>query len=168
MKSKALMVVIIFLLASLTCLGVVSCGSDSTPVPGGIETPDESTDVPQAPSEDANIYDMAIIAAELSARYYDLDQLLVKPEIEDDDWILNVTLELADIMTLCDQAWQIVSPDSMTDVEVIFLEAINHFDDAADLLVKGIDEKNIDLMNQASAEMWLATEILAQGAELPE
>lgn len=168
MKSKVLMVVITFLLAFLTCLGAVSCGSDSTPVPSETETPDESTDVPQAPSEDANIYDMASIAEELTAIYYDLDHLLVRPEIEDDDWILNVTLELADIMTLCDQAWQRVSPDSMTDVEVTFLEAINHFDDAADLLVKGIDEKNIDLINQASAEMWLATEILAQVAELPE
>ena len=176
MKSKAIMTLIILLLASSICLGVLSCGSDSTPVltplpgpvPSDTKIPSEPTDVPQDINEGAHRDDMAVIATELSTKVYDLDRLLASPEWENVDWVSKVTLTLENITTLCDAAYKIVPLDSMTDVQATFLEAINHVDDAVDLLVRGIDEEDIDLINQASAEMWLATEILAQVIGLSE
>ncbi len=169
MTGKTLIITaIILLLASMTCLGVMSCASDSPPLPSDTEIPGGSTDESQAVSEETYRSEMAAIAAELNTLHYDLDQLLVNPEIENVDWILEATLALADIVTLCDEAWQIAPPDSMMEAQATFLEAINHFDDAVDSFIRGIDKVDIDLLNQASAEMWLATEILAQVTELSE
>jgi len=162
MKSKALMVVAVFLIASLVCLGTVSCHQDSTEEQNG---PD---DVTQPLSEDEYRIEIAAIAVELIAIVNGLDQILANPEIEDSDWITTITLAMEDITTLCDEACQIVPPESMEDIHIINLEAINGLDDAMDMLSEGMDEQDIDLVNQAATEMWIAAEILAVVIDVSE
>ena len=160
MKSKVLMVAVVFLIASLVCLGTVSCRQDSAEEQNG------SDDVTQPLSEDEYRIGIAAIAVELIAIVNGLDQVLVNPEIEDSDWITTINLAMEDITTLCDEACQIVPPDSMEDVHIINLEAIDGLDNAMGMMAEGIDTQDIDLVNQATTEMWLAAEILAEIIEV--
>jgi hypothetical protein len=171
-NSKTSMRAGIILITLFLCLGIVSCTINST-VPQTGDTPvsgtpsdnqKESSDVPQTPPEDAPGDRMAGIAGDLESMFYELDPLLLSPEIENDDWISLVMALIADITSLCDEARQI-SPAAMTDDQVVFLEAVDGFDTALDILVEGINNDNTDTISQASAEMWLAIEIIARFTE---
>ncbi len=178
MKSKVVMVVAVLLIVSLVCLGTVSCRHDSTVIPDDTEEPNgsddvvsddvTSDDVTQSVSEYEYRIEIAAIAVELIAIVNGLDQVLVNPEIEDSEWITTITLAMEDVTTLCDEACQIVPPDSMVNVHIINLETIESLDNAMGMLAEGIDEKDIDLVNQATTEMWLAAEILAEVIEVSE
>ena len=162
MKSRVLLLAAVFLLAFLVCLGTVSCRQDSTKEQNGAD------DVMQPLSEDEYRIEIAAIAVELIAIVNGLDQMLVNPEIEDSDWTTTITLAMEDITTLCNEACQIVPPDSMVDVHIINLEAIDGLDNAMGMLSEGIDEQDTDLVNQAATEMWLAVEILARVTDVSE
>jgi hypothetical protein len=162
MKSKVILLVSVFLMASLVSTGTVSCSRDSTEGPNG------SDDVTQPLSEDEYQIEISAIAVELIATVNGLNQLLASPEMDDTDWVTTTNLAMEDITTLCDEACQIVPPDSMMDIHTINLQAIDGLDDAMGMLAEGIDEKDIDLVNQAATEMWLATEILAEFVEASE
>lgn len=162
MKFKVLMVAAVFLIASLVCLGTVSCHQDSTEEQNGLD------DVTPPLTEDEYRIEIAAIAVELIAIVNGLDQMLVTPEMDDSDWITTITLAMEDITILCDEACQIVPPESMEDVHIINLEAINGLDEAMDMLSEGLDEQDIDLVGQATTEMWIAAEILAAVIDLSE
>ena len=162
MKSKALTLATIVLIASLVCLGTVSCHKDSTEEQNG------SNGLTQPLSEDEYMIDITAIAMELVTTVNGLDQMLANPEIEDSDWITTITLAMEDITTLCDEACQIVPPDSMADIHITNLEAIDGLDNAVDMLAEGLDEQDIDLVNQATTEMWIAAEILAEVINISE
>ena len=82
MKSKFLMVVVVFLIASLVCVGTASCRHDSTSMAGDIEVQNDSDDVIQPLSDDDYRIEIAAIAVELITIVNGLDQVLVNPEIE--------------------------------------------------------------------------------------
>ncbi|MCD6568492.1 MAG: hypothetical protein J7K94_07155 [Dehalococcoidia bacterium] len=165
MKSKAFLTVLVVLLASLLVPAMVSCGSDTAPVPGKTETNDKPIDAPQTVDEEDYKANLAFLTEELNGKLYDLDELLVIPDIENEEWQVEVTLVLSDIMTLCDAVGQLMPPDSMLDAHVAHLEAILHISDAVDAVVRGMDEADTDVLDQASAELWIASEILSQVTE---
>lgn len=173
MKPGIRIVAAVVLIVSLACLGTVSCGSDSTVTPVDTEEPDVSDDAAsdddtQSVSEHKYRIEIAAIAVELIAIVNGMDQILANPAIEDSDWITSITLAMEDITTLCDEACHIVPPDSMTDVHIINLEAIAGLNSEMGILAEGMDEKDINLVNQASTGMWFAVEILAEVIEVPE
>jgi len=162
MKSKVLSIMAIWLVISLVCFGTVSCGQDAAEEQNG------SDDVTQPLTEDEYRIEIAAIAVELIAIVNGLDQMLVNPEIGDPDWITTIDLAMEDITTLCDEACQITAPESMEDIHLVNLEAIAGLDSAMDMLADGIDEQDIDMVNQATTEMWLAAEILAEVTDTSE
>ncbi|HEY33365.1 MAG TPA: hypothetical protein G4O10_09730 [Dehalococcoidia bacterium] len=162
MKSKVLMAVAVFLISSLLCLGTLSCHQDSTEEQNGAD------DVTQPLTEDEYRIEIAAIAVELVAIVNGLDQMLANPEIDDSDWLTTINLAMEDITTLCDETCQIVPPESMEDIHIVNLEAINGLNDAMDMLYEGIDEQDIDLVSQAATEMWIAAEILAEVIDVSE
>ena len=162
MKFTALTVAAILLVVSLVCLGAVSCHEESNEEQNG------SNDITQPLSEDEYRIEIAAIAVELITIVNGLDQMLVNPEINDSDWITTINLAMEDITTLCNEACQIIPPESMEDVHIINLETIDGLDNAMDMLAEGIDEQDIDLVNQATTEMWLATEILVEVTDVSE
>ncbi len=172
MKPGIRIVAAVFLIVSLVCLGAVSCRDDSTVTPADTEEPNGaddvasddvvSDDVTQSAMEDEYRIEIAAIAVELIAIVNGMDQVLANPAIEDPDWITSITLAMEDITTLCDEACHIVPPDSMAGVHIVNLEAIAGLNNEMGILAEGIDEKDINLVNQASTGMWLAAEILAE------
>ncbi|MFC1873430.1 hypothetical protein ACFLW3_01275 [Chloroflexota bacterium] len=163
MKHQALLIVTIVLIASLVCMGAVSCSQDSNEEQNG-----SYESVTQPLTEDEYNIEIAAIALELITAVNGLNQTLSKPEIDDSNWITTINLAIEDINTLCDEACQIEQPDSMTDIHIVNLESIANLDSAAGLLADGIDKKDIDIVNQATTEMWLAAEILADVIEVSE
>jgi len=126
---------------------------------------DEPIDAPQAINEDAYKAELVSLTEALNVKLYGLDELLVVPDIESEEWQIEVTLALADIMTLCDAAGQLVPPCSMLDAHVAYLETILHVSDVVDVLIRGMDKADTDVLNQASAELWIASEILSRVTE---
>jgi len=165
MKLKALRAVLAVLLASLLVPSIVSCGSDTASVPDKTQAADEPSDAPQAISEDAYKAELASLTEALNVKLYGLDELLVVPDMESEEWQIEVTLALADIMMLCDAAGQLVPPGSMLDAHVAYLETILHVSDAVDVVIWGMDKADTDVLNQASAELWIASEILSRVTE---
>jgi len=156
MKSKILAIMVIFLATSLACFGTISCSQGVT------EEENDSGNVTQPLTEDEYRIEIAAIAVELIAIVNGLDQMLANPEIDDPDWITTIDLAMEDITTLCDEACQITPPESMEDIHLVNLEAIAGLDSAMDMLADGIDKQDIDMVHQATTEMWLAAEILAE------
>lgn len=168
MRFKAPTLAVAFLIVSLVCLGTVSCRQDATVTPGDTEEQNGSDDVTQLLSEDEYRIKIAAIAVELITIVNGLDRMLVSPEMENSDWLTTMNLAMEDITTLCNEACQIVPPDSMADTHIINLEAIDSLDSGMGMLAEGIDRKDIDSVNQATTEMWLAAEILAEVTEVSE
>jgi len=165
MKSKVAQILITLLLSSLVFSGLISCVPYSPQMPDNSAVQSNPEAAPQAQAEDAGEDEIVAVAIELKTKSNDLDGLLLIPEINNDEWISKVTLALADITDLCEQAYEVVPLDSMTDEQAVFLEAVNNIDDSVDLLLKGIEGKNVALIDQASAEIWLANEVLTQIVE---
>ena len=162
MKSRVLMVCVFFLIAAFSCVGTVSCSQDLTSTIDDAEMQNGSDDVIQPLSEDEYRIKIAAIAVELIAIVNGLDEVLVNPEIENPDWITSVLLAMEDITTLCEEAHQLVPPESLIDIAVVNLEVMDSLDNAMDILAEGIDKNDIELVNEATTEIWLAAEILAE------
>ena len=173
-NTKLITIACILLVASLLCPGVLSCTAHST-VPAQGDTPvtdgqtgatqNESGDSPQSTHQESSGGEIAPVARDMSIIFYELDSLLLSVEPANDEWISQVMVLITDMTALCDEARQIVTGDSITDDEALFLEAVDQMDNALTILVDGIAKENIDTINEASVEMWFAMEILAQFAE---
>ncbi len=162
MKQRILIWAVIILLASTMCTGLTACNSSDaqvTDAPAVLDEPPESSPSPDEDEIDCR-ESLTVITREFNNAFYTLDGLLFNPNFEDDDWISEVSLTMSDIMTLCEEAGQLVPPESMAGDHAIYLEAVTYLGDAMDILLKGIDAGDIDLLNGASAEMWLTSEIL--------
>ncbi len=168
MTSKAAGTVAVLLLASLACLGVVSCSRDSLSEPIDSGSPNAPDGLPQTAGEDEYGIEIAAIAVVLGAIVRDLDGPLTNPETENDDWNTAVSLALLDIVALCDEVSRIVPSDSMANTHMTNLEAMDRLNDAVGLLARAIGEADVDAVNQACTEMWLATEILSEVADSSE
>jgi hypothetical protein len=168
MKSKVLIVVATFLIVSLVCVGMVSCSQELNSGIGNTGEQNGLNESTQTLSEDEYSIEIAAIALELITIVNGLDEMLMSPEIEDPDWITTINLVIEDIVTLCDEAYQIAPPDSMTDIHIVNLEIIDYLDSAIGMLAEGVDKKDMNLVSQATTEMWLAAETLAEVIDLSE
>ena len=162
MKSKVAGTAAVLVVASVACLGIASCAPRPPAEPVDAESATEPDGVAGTAGEDDYRIEIAAIAAELGATVQDLDGPLSNPNMEDDDWNASVSLALSDIITLCDEASQIVPPDSMANTHLTNLETIERLNNAVGLLTGAIDEADTGTMDQAFTEMWLAAETLAE------
>ena len=90
------------------------------------------------------------------------------PLIGDDEWTLNVAVQLVTIQALYDEAIEINPPSSMTNIHYKYVQAMKHFESATQLIAQGIDELDANLINQATAEMNLGGQLIDEATELIE
>lgn len=182
MRARILVLTLAVAITVLLIPGLAACSPDAAPAPADTAVPEEQVGVEESFGEDATIIaeepdeppaaltedeteyllQIDLITGELTDAFYSLDDLLIDPEVEDDEWLSEIALLVTDILTLCDEAEQVEPPESMTEVHIAFLETLLNFSDATDVLLEGIDSGDTGLIEQASGEMWLASEILAE------
>jgi len=97
-----------------------------------------------------------------------LSDLLDNPQFLDDEWILDVAIELALIKTLYDEAMKMEPPSSMADIHYKYIQAMSHLNNFVDLEAEGIGTLDVDLLDQATSELELAGEYINEATEMTE
>ena len=120
------------------------------------------------PSEQAYTITIADHSSKASEALYELSALMSNPLIGDDEWTLNVAVQLVTIQALYDEAIEINPPSSMTNIHYKYVQAMKHFESATQLIAQGIDELDANLINQATAEMNLGGQLIDEATELIE
>ena len=100
------------------------------------------------------------------ARLGNLGDLMANPQFLDDEWILDVAIEITIIRLLYEEAQEIEPPNSMADIHYNYMQAMWHYNRSMDLIVEGIDTLNADLLSQATSEIETATEYIGEATEL--
>ncbi len=112
---------------------------------------------PETPSLTASEQNYAATMADHGSRVSEalgnLGDLMANPQFLDDEWILDVAIEITIIRLLYEEAQEIEPPNSMADIHYNYMQAMWHYDRSVDLIVEGIDTLNADLIYQATSEM---------------
>jgi len=95
-----------------------------------------------------------------------LTDLLEEPQIENDEWRMDVDTQLAILRPLYDEAFEIEPPSSMAHIHDKYAQAMYHFDMSTDLIDEGIDTLNADLLNEAISDMELGIENMEETTRL--
>jgi len=130
-------------------------------------TPSPSTGLPAISSEEQsyataiqdNAYAVANVLEELSF-------LMTEPEIGNDEWTLDVATQLVIIQLAYDEAIQMTPPDSMAHIHYKYIQAMNDFNDATDLIASGIDNLDASMIEQATSKIQSGSQHLVEATDL--
>ena len=120
------------------------------------------------PSEKAYAITIVDHSSRVSETMYKLGDLMSDPQIGDDKWTIDVAVQLAMMKVLYDEAMEIDPPSSMANIHYKYVQAMKHLDTAADLIPQGIDQLDANLINQATAELLIATQLINETGGLIE
>jgi len=95
-----------------------------------------------------------------------LMQLMQSPEYGTEAWVLETASQVAIIWTSCNETMQIEPPDSMAHIHNKYVQGMKHFDTMTELLARGIDEADADLLNEAITEMQTGAQLLDEANKL--
>ncbi len=120
------------------------------------------------PSERAYATTIAGHVSRVSDAMGRLSELMSNPQIGDDIWTIQVAAQLVTIQMLYDEAIEIDPPSSMAYIHNKYVQAMHHLDTATDLVTQGIDQLDANLINQATAEILSATQLMDETTQLIE
>ena len=92
----------------------------------------------------------------------DLANATVSPDFDDGAWVNETKQDCQTIRELCEQARAIEPPESVQQNHEKYLEAVSHFETAADSLEKGVDEANQAKVDEAQAEIDAGVEAIQE------
>jgi len=124
----------------------------------------------ESPSLTASEQNYAATMADHSSRFVEamgkLSDLMGEPQIGNDEWIIDVAIQLTAIRLLYDEALDIEPPSSMAHIHYKYLQAMDHFDRSVDLIAEGTDTLNTDLLGQAISELELGNDYIEETTRL--
>ncbi len=165
MSKKKLVGIIVACVLGIIIVIAIAISGGETPAP--VTAPEEPTTTITA-SEQA--YATAIVehSSKVSTAMSELSGLASEWQIGDDEWTFNVAIQLTTIRLLYDEAMEIEPPSSMADIHYKYVQAMQHFDTAVDLIIEGVDTLDADLINQATAEINSGTLFINEATRLTE
>lgn len=95
-----------------------------------------------------------------------LSLLLEDPQILDDYWRMEVAIQTSMMRLLYEEIKEIEPPSSLSSFHAKYVESLYHYDKSCDLLVQGIDELDLDLIDEAGEEMEIATQFMEEATQL--
>ncbi len=95
-----------------------------------------------------------------------LSELMINPQMGNDTWASQVKAELATIQSLYDEVTQMSTPVSMVGIHYTYLQAMSLYQAASQSIAQGIDELDVNLINQAIAEINAGTQLLNEAIAL--
>lgn len=129
--------------------------------------PQTETSVPAlTASEQLYAATIADHSARVGEAFGEFSNLMSEPKLGDDEWTIRVAVQLVTIKALYDEAMEIDPPSSMAAIHYKYVQAMNHYDTATDLIVKGIDTLNSDLINDAVDEINLGNQLIREATRL--
>ena len=171
-KKKLIGIIVASILGIFIVIGIATSGGE-TPAP--VTTPAEpaqstETEEPTPLTASEQTYAIAIgeHSGKVSTAFSELGALMSEPQIGNDEWTIDVAVQLVTIQTLYDEAMEMEPPSSMADIHYKYVQAMQHYDTAVDLVIEGIDALDADLINQATAEIETGNQFLNEATRLVE
>ncbi len=151
---KKVVIALIVIMVIVAGVGLYLGANDSTPtIPMTLEEQTYRITVENR----AAICDQAINA---------LSELMTNLQIGDAQWTVNVVVQIALIQAVYDEAIAIDPPISMAHIHDKYVQAMEHYTTATQLITQGIDEVNVNLINQATAEILTGVQLINEAIEL--
>ena len=107
-------------------------------------------------------------SSEVAEALLQLTSLMSDPQIGNDEWTIDMAVQLVTIQLLYAEVLEIDPPSSMSDIHYKYVQAMWHFDNATNLIAQGIDQLDADLLDQANLEIVSAIELLEEATGLVE
>lgn len=134
---------------------------------GLLATGDKTEESPLTSSEQAYAITIADHVERFSEASYNLSHLFLNPQIGNDDWALDIAVQLAKQRALYDEAREIDPPSSMANIHYKYMQAMNHSEAANHLIARWLDEPdNLNLLEQATTEMLTCGQLLEEATSL--
>ena len=96
----------------------------------------------------------------------ELSTLLQPPQMGDFEWKKAVAAHLSTIRVLHDKAMELAPPRSMAHIHLKSIQAWKHINNYTDLLAQGIGKQDPSLLEQASQEIQVGTQLINEAAQL--
>jgi hypothetical protein len=136
-----------------------------TPVPP-TPTPVPPTPEPALTAEEEAYIEAVVTQAEVMAESLTrLGELMQAPQFFDENWIMNVAVELVLIQMVYDEATELEVPPKFAEVHDLYLQGMSLFNDMTYDLIYGIDNLDIDRINAATQKMVEGTQYIVQASE---
>ncbi|MFC1860853.1 hypothetical protein ACFLYL_01040 [Chloroflexota bacterium] len=91
-----------------------------------------------------------------------LSSVISSPQIGDATWRATATAQLLKTRILCDQAIMITPPNSMINIHNKYLQAMNNYKAAVELILQGVNYQNTELVNQAKTQMETGKQLVSE------
>jgi flagellar basal body-associated protein FliL len=102
----------------------------------------------------------------MSKALTELHDLLQNYQLGNDEWTINVATQLAIIRMVYDDAMTLEPPNSMVEIHYKYVQGLKHYHTMTDLLARGIDELDVNLIEQAATEMDTGTDYITEATNL--
>ena len=155
---KKVIIALIVLMVIVAGVGLYLGANESAPATTPTMTPEEQT-------YRITIENRAAICGQAINA---LSELMTNLQIGDAQWTFNVAVQLALIQAVYDEAIAIDPPSSMAHIHDKYVQAVEHYETATQLIKQGIDEVNVNLIEQATVELFTGTgtQLLTESIEL--
>lgn len=144
-----LLLPIFILLTGLACSG----SSSITPTPGlkQLTTPTVETRFSGETSQDEVIYLLSVAEniEAIGSSLKTLGKLFQNPRLDDQEWIINVAVEITSMRTAHENLTQLVPPSGMAHIHKAILDATGDCAASTDYLTTGIDHRDVEALNKA-------------------
>lgn len=120
------------------------------------------------PSEQAYATTIADHSRKVGRAFEALSELMANPLMGDNEWTLAVAAHLATIRVLYEEAMEIEPPASMANIHYKYVQGMKHYETATHLVAQGFDELDVNLINQATAEISTGAQLVNEATELTE
>lgn len=136
---------------------------------GLLTSGDKTEESPLTSSEQAYATTMADHIRRFSEVTSNLSHLFLNPQIGNDEWALDIAVQLAKQLALYDVAMGIDAPSSMANIHYTYMQAMYHSEAANHLIARWLDDPdNLNLLEQATAEVQTSGQLLVEAASLME
>lgn len=136
--------------------------------PGQVEPAPAPEKTGLTPAEQSYAVTITQQAATVGQALIQLGQLMQSSQYGTEDWVLETATRLATIWTSCNKTMELEPPDSMAHIHFKYVQGMKHFDTMTELLARGIDESDPDLLNEAIVEMEIGVQLMDEANKLME
>jgi len=119
-------------------------------------------------SEEAYATTIGDHASKVSEAMYTLSDLMANAEFGNDEWTLDVAVQLATIRVLYDEAMDIAPPNSMANIHYKYVQAMKHYETSTHLIAQGVDDLDVNLINQATTEILTGAQLMNEATKLTD
>lgn len=117
-------------------------------------------------TQDESTY--CLILAEQSRQWGELltnlGELFQNPRLGEEDWTINVAIQIAGMRILADEAMELSPPKRLEEVHELYLQGVTELKWVADNLPSAIDNLDIDLINKCADKITKASEPIEKAA----